>query len=543
MLSPFSSHLGTNYFASESEKAQIQQLLKGHIEDNQRIDFEIEELRQQLEALIHKREENDHFIEPHLALLAPIRGLPDEIIRTIFSHCLPNPTRLWEDPFDNREYMSAAQPPMLLTFICQRWRQIALDFPELWQRAPINVSPSLQSPTDLDLAVQNASQLAQLWLSRAGNRPVAISISWKLSHAWTNFEKFLPFLTQHSSQWKELRISASDMNRGLLKSILSLPSSSIPNLQNLEIPAWVLDDKKCLLGGPSIRRFRYDTFGYRSEAFDHDFIKIPLQWPQLTDLDIASMKTTDTNIWKTLVNCPRLERLRISINFVEIFEPYSSPRLLLSHLVLLHIRHAAPEPLTGFFESLRLPSLKDLTLHTARLGDFLPAAIVGESRATLRRLAVWTNYSTTATETMLETLALTTQLEFLEIGFLSYFKSSYTLLSDTFLAALTPRKDENPSASPNTSSRSKPQQTRLTDGPNFSPYLCPNLQDIKLGIITGPTVDEVIFDFIKGRRERSATLRSVSLIYARYADEGEKEMQEVNVLGVIVNTNYRERAK
>ncbi|KAF5337333.1 hypothetical protein D9611_002958 [Ephemerocybe angulata] len=542
MLSPFSPHLGTNYSASELEKTQIRQLLKRPIEENQRIDSEIEELRQRLEALIHKREENARFIEPHLALLAPIRGLPDEILRTIFSHCLPTPARFSEDPFDNQAYMSATQAPMLLTFICQRWRQIALDCPELWQRAPITISPSAHHFTDWDLA---ASQLAQLWLSRARNRPVAISISWKLlSAAPTNFKKFLPFITQSSSQWEELRISGPGMHSGLLNSILSLPSSSIPNLRNLEIPCirGSLEqtyDNKRLLGGPSIRGFRYEG------VYDEGFMKIPLQWSQLTYLHIASLNTTDTNIRKILAECPRLERCHTCISTVEIPEPYPSPRLPLSHLASLHMRHTAPDPPTGFFASLHLPSLKDITLSTTDLGVFPPAAVVGETLATLRRLAVWTIRSSTAaaTEAMLETFALSTQLEYLEIGYISATYTPYILCSDTVLAALTPRKGENPSASPNSSSGGEPQHAGLMGGPNYSSYLCPNLQDIKLHVIGRPIADEAIFDFIKGRRERSTSLRSVSLVYAsRYVGGGAKDRQGVNVLGVKVNIKYQDRA-
>ncbi|KAF5337304.1 hypothetical protein D9611_002933 [Ephemerocybe angulata] len=533
MLSPFSSHLGTNYSASELEKAQIQQLLKGHIEDNQRIDCEIEELRQQLEALIHKREENDHFIEPHLALLAPIRGLPNEILCAIFSHCLPTPARFLEDSFDIQACMSATQAPMLLTFICQRWRQIALDSPELWQRVPITFPPSkLPSLTDVDkfkLAVQNASQLATLWLSRARNRPVAISISLLYPMAGrTQSDKFLAFITRYSSQWEELRMFSSIEDPGLLDGILSLPSSSVPNLRNLEVPAralWRSFDKKCLLRGPSIRGFLYKWTNY-----DH-FAKLPLQWSQLTDLHLGSLNTTDTNIRKIFARCPRLERCHIRISTVEIFEPL--PRLRLSYLVLLDMRQPGDPP-TGFLASLDLPSLKDLTIYIRNL----PA--VGESLAsTLRRLTVFSDPCSIATG-MLETLALTARLESLELCYdIPYLLWPHSPHYDTaFLAALTPRQGENPSASRNASSGSEPLLARLMERWNYPSYLCPNLQDIKLQTGAQSSIaDEVIFDFIKGRRERSTTLRSFSLEYARPAGDGEREMQGV-FQGVKVNIKY-----
>ncbi|KAF5337307.1 hypothetical protein D9611_002937 [Ephemerocybe angulata] len=350
-------------------------------------------------------------------------------------------------------------------------------------------------------------------------------------------------ISHYSSQWKELRIGGCSRNSALRNSILSLPSSSIPNLQYLEIPQiWetsreMYNDKKNFLGGPSIRGFRYQG------VYDDGWMKMPLQWSQLTDLHIASMKATDTSIRKILAECPRLERCHICTSFALISDPYPLSRLLLPHLTLLHIHHIkSAVPPTGFFASLHLPSLEDLTLYTPFIRLFLPV-LLGESLATLRRLTVWTSHYSTATETMLETLALTTQLEFLEIGYLSNLYAPYTLLSDTFLAALTPRQDGDQSASPITSSGSKPQHTRLMDGPDSSSYLCPNLQAIKLRIGTGTIAEDVIFDFIKGRRERSTTLRSVGLIYARYAKCGEREMQGVDVLGVKVNIKYRDRAK
>ncbi|KAF6762425.1 hypothetical protein DFP72DRAFT_875891 [Ephemerocybe angulata] len=511
MLSPFTPHLGTNYAPSELEKLQIKQLLEKPREELQSIDYEIEGLRQRLAALVHQREERAQFIEDHSTLLGPIRGLPNELLRTIFkSHDI------------DEGHMSAAEAPLLLTFVCQ-----------LWRRAALIPSPSQRSEEDWALAAQNLSELTRLWLSRARNRPITISISssWR-PHPGEGIINLLSSVAQYSSQWKELRVQAySDVTDGLL----SLPSSSVPDLQYLDnsdsgAGAFAQSDKEGLLGGPSLRGLRYRGFRLLHIA------ETALQWSQLTDLHIASVRDlADIQVWVILKRCPCLERCHARIASVGFYEPVAAPRPQLPCLKLLHIRHTTVTPLTLFFTSLHLPALADLTLYTPDSGESLSAAI-GESAPTLRRLAVWTNH--TSTETMLENLGLLSQLEFLELGYLPYRGPPCELLSDAFLAALTPSSDEDRTTSPNTPSATPPP-----------PYLCPNLQEISLHVATAPRItDTVIFEFIKNRRGlRSPTLRSVKVIHpwcdAELDVVGELDKQRVDVRHVKVNLQYRERER
>ncbi|KAG1797258.1 hypothetical protein EV424DRAFT_1280114, partial [Suillus variegatus] len=56
---------------------------------------------------------------------ACIRSVPlaTEVLCHIFIHCLPQ-----------TDYMlpNSKSPPMLLTRICRRWREVAVDMPLLW---------------------------------------------------------------------------------------------------------------------------------------------------------------------------------------------------------------------------------------------------------------------------------------------------------------------------------------------------------------------------------------------------------------------------
>ncbi|KAG2121694.1 hypothetical protein BD769DRAFT_1312569, partial [Suillus cothurnatus] len=50
--------------------------------------------------------------------------LPTEVLSQIFHHCLTK--------FDNSESPSDLEVLVLLTGVCQRWRDVAVDIPSLW---------------------------------------------------------------------------------------------------------------------------------------------------------------------------------------------------------------------------------------------------------------------------------------------------------------------------------------------------------------------------------------------------------------------------
>ncbi|KAG2152571.1 uncharacterized protein EDB93DRAFT_1336514 [Suillus bovinus] len=70
---------------------------------------------------------------PHGVFSSAIWRLPKEILAEIFLYCMP----VYE--------ISTPSPhvaPLLLTRVCKRWREIALDMPNLWCRLRLEVGPS-----------------------------------------------------------------------------------------------------------------------------------------------------------------------------------------------------------------------------------------------------------------------------------------------------------------------------------------------------------------------------------------------------------------
>lgn len=90
----------------------------------QDIDVQLADLQSALRSLQVNRDDLQHSIWTRKDLIAPIHALPAELLRQIFTYCLP----------DDQNALRAGEAPLLLTSICRRWRQVAEAHPILWTR-------------------------------------------------------------------------------------------------------------------------------------------------------------------------------------------------------------------------------------------------------------------------------------------------------------------------------------------------------------------------------------------------------------------------
>ncbi|KAJ7111717.1 hypothetical protein C8R44DRAFT_677329, partial [Mycena epipterygia] len=112
-----------NAVPSDADCDNIRNLLQGPQQAVADLTEEIARLRSLMDEAARKRDDLKQFIDVHLALVSPTRRLPDDIVRAIFTACLPstrNPT------------ISGDEPPLLLCQICRAWRTLALTTPRIW---------------------------------------------------------------------------------------------------------------------------------------------------------------------------------------------------------------------------------------------------------------------------------------------------------------------------------------------------------------------------------------------------------------------------
>ncbi|KAJ2927393.1 hypothetical protein H1R20_g9704, partial [Candolleomyces eurysporus] len=524
MESPFQSHLNTNYSPSDIEKLQITQFVKGLQEELEALDTELAKLRlqlvtakeqlkptdagfteikQRIAALSGKRDQQTHFIEQHTSFLNPIHGIPFDILQRIFEHCVNAPAPFASTQLDT-DPMTPWVCPMLLTLVCSSWRRAALDCPSLWDKPYISLPPQTSDLSDVRWLeiLKNRAQLIHLWLSRAGARPLTLAVVSPRGHETNDgFHAIEKVITSFSSRWKRLRVEGSNC---ILQSLLTLPASSVPNLEfvDLSYPSFsgcmeldaAIGSPDCLISSPSLRGVRLRVAGTSFRKLH----LIPLPWSKLEDIRLSELVElreylfSDREVLELLSKCSRVQRCELFLPPGSVLETagHGNPVILprLRHLELVHSDDRA-----RLFFSLELPALTTLK-YSAFGGPESLQALLNRCAGTLRHLDLSVNKI--SAEELLLMLAQTDHLVSLELRYQGYEGPPSPLMTDELLKGLTPPTLEEGGKS------TQPSGSH-----------CPNLRNIVLHVSNELRIsDEAIFNFIRGRRAlEQPTLRHVAI--------------------------------
>ncbi|KAF9006860.1 hypothetical protein BDZ89DRAFT_965785, partial [Hymenopellis radicata] len=95
----------------------------------QDLDRKIAWARETLDNLISARNQAQSHFEDAEAILHPLRRVPNEVLSEVFQNC----SQIVEDPLDDYDdSLNPRMAPWVLTHVCRRWRQLALQSPRLW---------------------------------------------------------------------------------------------------------------------------------------------------------------------------------------------------------------------------------------------------------------------------------------------------------------------------------------------------------------------------------------------------------------------------
>ncbi|KAJ2928506.1 hypothetical protein H1R20_g8579, partial [Candolleomyces eurysporus] len=530
MESPFQPHLNTNYSPSDIERLQIAQFVKELQEELEALNAELAKLRSQLmtakeqlnltdagfaeaeqciAALLAKREHQAHFIEQHTSLLNPIHSVPFDILQRIFEYCGYDPAPFASTQQDT-DPMSPGVCPMLLTFVCSNWRRVALDCTSIWDKPYISLphqTSDLSEVRWLEI-LKNRAHLIHLVLSRAGTRPLTLAVvsprGLKTNDGFHAIEKAI---VSFSSQWKRLRVKGSNC---ILQSLLTLPASSVPNLEfvDLSYPSFsgcmeldaAIGSPDCLISSPSLRGVRLAGTSFRKLHL------IPLPWSKLTDIRLGNLVeshdylSSDREVLELLSKCSLVQRCELFVPPGRIFGTTRHDNPVILHR-LRHLEFVHRDNSTNLFVSLELPALTTLKYVTIKGPEPLKA-LLERCAGTLRHLEL--PISRISAKDLLSMLAQAVHLESLILGpSPSYGGDPSPLMTDELLQGLTPpsfKEGESKSAQP-------------------SGFHCPNLRTIVLHAShEAPRIsDKAIFNFIKGRRAlEQPTLQHVAISHQVY---------------------------
>ena len=180
LKSPVPSLLRSNDPPSDKERSLVQQAIES-AEASLKDDDEREPLA--------------NFVRTHKAVLSPSRRLPFELIIEIFRYYIENL---------DHSYLSEYTPPWALTYVCRRWRQIAVNTPTLWKSLPpIRLVGGMQK-AELKRHIACLSALLQ----RSSKEPISFFLSKKLTPQLD--DAILVLLFEHSERWERISLDISE---------------------------------------------------------------------------------------------------------------------------------------------------------------------------------------------------------------------------------------------------------------------------------------------------------------------------------------------
>ncbi|KAJ6487131.1 hypothetical protein C8R47DRAFT_515998 [Mycena vitilis] len=270
---------------------------------------------------------------------APHDKLPPELMAEVFLFCSTMPV-VFPPKTD--------EPLLALTQICRKWRELALNVPELWARISVTFT---EEQGDVDRIVD----LSQQWLSRAG-KTYLLSITAECTgvYAQTAWEDpniaaaFVPMVISHAHHLRHLDLA---FPIAALLPVFDLPHGAFPYLETITLrPLLLLDDMTAPETGyaawhwpaacaafdsaPRMRQVTYNPLplfklaelemameDIMDRAVDgsnlgsHPFFAptFSLPWSQLSIISFTFTALTAETWYTVLTQCPKLEHFEAAI--------------------------------------------------------------------------------------------------------------------------------------------------------------------------------------------------------------------------------------
>lgn len=303
-----------------------QQQLDAVLHDISDLDTVMDKIMNLRQHLMEKQDKITQSMTLHKGLVSALWRLPAEVLSQIFVYCLPE--------FDYLD-VSSERAPMLLTRICRRWRETALDTSSVWCRLFVDVRS--RQPLGYDS-----------WLKRSRGRSLSLSLRYYEGDETIIRNLLQPYLTQISSivfpNTKAYRFLSLDL----------------PTLQELTIENTSRDspsDAESISQLPlSLRSLVLQ--GRHGFNFQQSCSSSPI-WAHLTHLEICASSSYTflrllelcLNLSSATVNLPSMHD-NIILPFLE---PFTHTKL--RSLIIGCSEWVTPNTLPDLFNALSLPNL------------------------------------------------------------------------------------------------------------------------------------------------------------------------------------------
>ncbi|OAX31916.1 hypothetical protein K503DRAFT_805671 [Rhizopogon vinicolor AM-OR11-026] len=312
--------------------------------------IKIKDLRQQLVEEQHKIV---HSMTLHRGYKSALWRLPVEVLNQIFIHCLPQ-TDCW--------WISSEVAPILLTKICRKWREVAVNLPSLWCRLLVGGYG----------ARQKTAFCYDSWLKRSRQHPLSLQIYYVPK----DIAMIQTLLQPYTNQISSLQIILED----IYSQPLFLPN--LPALRELTLDGPVSYSFIRSFSCPRLRDFKL-------KAFVADPIRIKWSfcdaWFYLTNLEITVERSHQCLY--LLYQCPNLSFLTVRLSHGAGIQPLESlTHMNLQYLSISCFQLDVKLSLRDLFNALTLPNLCVFDARYIPLPHEAFKALLTRSNLNLERL-------------------------------------------------------------------------------------------------------------------------------------------------------------
>lgn len=288
--------------------------------------------------------------------------LPREMLEKIFKYTIPTDTNARVestyqlDIFDVHPFQSSfanKEAPLLLGWVCSRWRTILYSTPLLWTSLTIWCKPSSVRSAHREVS------LIKNWLGQSGQQPLTLVFFDNPLMTHDDAGLMIDALISASERWQDVTFVIG----AHLLQLLQLVKGATPKLQNLYLTittraGWylhLLEARDAFKDAPQLRTVRLEARAY----FPYLTLKLP--WDNLSEFvskvdNGCSMRSAECLL--ILKNCHNL----VSCTFgnVRNVNGDSDPTRQIIHnqLSVLKVTHSLGLP--RVFEWLSLPALREI---------------------------------------------------------------------------------------------------------------------------------------------------------------------------------------
>ncbi|KAL1754117.1 hypothetical protein FB107DRAFT_276047 [Schizophyllum commune] len=295
--------------------------------------------------------------------IPPVNRLPPELLSLIFYEALP------------QQLASATLHPwfipLVVSAVCNYWRIVAIDAPELWQWISLTSCRSRRE--------HHSRKLARLFVHRA--KRTGLSIFYQDVEALSVTDDYLNVVIlergiqaiPHSERCycavdfimaniAEIRVLELSIGHASIQRLSMLPPSAAKSLRNLRISLLeggveVQSLGSLLSTSPQLRFLSWSSYFSICEAP----LPTTISWSQLVRVELDESVMPFSTFYDVLITGKSLREVWVRLTHGA--RPRGLDACRVSHYALEKIQIYGDEPLDDIFCALHLPALHDLTLR------------------------------------------------------------------------------------------------------------------------------------------------------------------------------------